>query len=1039
MASCQFAERSVDAIHVHNLFHVNTWAFNVTCLTTYIIKTMLSRAKSIVSIHAQTAANIAMERSHERASAESGQSAGLPRHHSNAATPAANSTPRSQGVHFAAAHELRRERSGLQTQSSDTASTFQWFREDQHAYPTHRTHSTCHAHPSPARPSRLDDDFVLPPSEFGTTRAYGSVPSSYRRLRKARSMFTPGKRASSLHDFDSRGPKTARRLRKANSTVGGSERGFRTGLKRSMSFIRGSSGNLTKAFKKAGSPVRTSEEAVQLAREQFLHDFEQRDHQHHPPSLNPPKIRPEQKAFRRSVRSNRTTDFGDGVKSENQIATGTKPGSRMRSFSSSIRNTVKRVFRKSPSTIDKIPTQQLDASRTHFRDYVGCSTNQSSFDDYCAAERSFSTITARPSLYVPPSFEEGSLEDFDKITSTLKTKRSIDSLHSNNKSRVTSWANSSISDSTAVRNTPIERKRLSIIQEHGSPYQPSSSIGRHLDEVGAYEKPYVNSVHPAAAVDAQRVYSALIKRIDQEQTAMDRAQTPATHADVHESTHASAANGIHTAPSIRAVPSEGTIRPTAPDEHHRQLSLYTSAWNGGQSMTLQQIAQHNENIEKQKSRGSAQHVQSSFFPFSSESKPSTPSPLKLALAARRSNQQSVNEDTGSVIINRTGGNQVHGSHGTSSESVSAYSRTTGGHTAHFGSSQDLFEDLENEQAPSGMATIIPTRISRYSRPTSSATRSDRESTNTTKDLKLWRESKATSLDRRDSRSSTHYRENADINDEAIRANSQCFNGSTQPDHSAKGVGKRPQKHIFREAYVLEGLPSNHRSHPSDASERFPLLDLEQVPRYNTPAPKRSSSLKRTLSADTKRPSTNGMNDENAPLDGSRKPMLPLRNKYSFNSKVGDTPPQSMPGRLHVSNVGRTPQAQKKASFATLKDFKLTPKKENAVGNGTANSQATARSHYTEINDENDKNMARLSRPFDSGAGVGNGGERKVSPTLRSESLRERLQRCASFKSSNIEPATNRGRRMVSNFLWSRRTALGEKKREASGSSSPAFV
>jgi hypothetical protein len=470
-------------------------------------------------IHALTAAHIAVGRANERASIEMRRSAELARCDGNAGRSGNLAKSRSQTLHFSPASELQRQRSILQSQGSSIVTS------------SHNLGTISY--------EDLSHYTAPPPSELGPLDKYGSEPS-YRKLRKARSVVTPRKRTMSMHNMSSCSPSSTRTLQHVKSSLGEAEQGLKLGLKRSMSFLRGSSNNLSKAFKRAESQTKQHDQAIQLAQEQFLNDLEQQ-RLRKKTSFFSTKIGYKQKPLRKTVRSSRTTEFGDGVRSEKQAAYCFKPESKSRSISASVRDKMKRGFGRSVPNRDKFPPQQLDASRPYFRENVDGSCMGSALDQYFVGDND---ATTRGSLYIPSNRECDSLEDLDRMSATLKSAQSMESLHSNSRSHVTSWTNSTTTNSFAARSTPLDRKRLSIIKEDGRPHQPSSSIGRHVGGIEVFRKPLPSQNgfgEPALAVDSHRIYSALVKRIDQEQTDAKSSHDPDTPFDGGANTLSSSA------------------------------------------------------------------------------------------------------------------------------------------------------------------------------------------------------------------------------------------------------------------------------------------------------------------------------------------------------------------------------------------------------------------------------------------------------------------------------------------------------------------
>jgi hypothetical protein len=779
-----------------------------------------------------------------------------------------------------------------------------------------------------------------------------------------------------------------------------------------MSFLKIGSGNLSKSFKRSNSTSEHHDAAVERAREQFMRDVERQRLQPKPLLLSTPKVR-QHKGFRKTVRSSRATEYGDGVKSEHQLA---KSESKIRSFSSSLRDKVKRVLGRSSSKENNMPAQQLDASRTHFRDYLNGTDVNQSHEEYHHPQSS-----SRSSLYVPQ--QEDTLEDLEAITRSLKSARSHDSLRSANRSRLTSWTNSTMTNSIPGRVTPMERKRLSIIQEHGGPHQPSSSIGRHMDEVSATHLPLrlshsnTDFSHP---IDSQRVYSALMKRIDQEQEERGRGRTPtATTWQESSQNFTSSAQSFQTAPTIRQVESVDSIHTLAPDDHHRQFSLHAPSWHIDEQeaeavgKTPQQVAAENEMMEKHRSRITELETQSSFFPFSSENKPTTPSPFKVALDARREQYHTASnsdEENGSVVITRSHVTQGEHTNPFDTRSESQYSRTTSGHLplpmARPNPSQ---HDLLDTDEPPGMATIIPTRVPRYPRPSPSLAQLHKAKSsanvNPGTEWRTWMTSNTSSshvsrtlanLERRNSKSSSantnsHYREPAQIDgdDTSIGPDSARGDGAGRPRASAE-LARRSS--VLVEKAEEEELKDERRN--SMMNERFPLVELKEVSRGNTVAagrPRRSSSVSRIVSEPAEDVKRDGLalvvagavkNDENfrvrdkitrtAAVLGAH----PARGKHSKTSlhERGEEP-VSTPGKM--SHHHQQQQQQPVTKAPTRQRSSVTIRSAYAriasPGAGAADSSGDELPHRP-------RTISRLSRPFDEGGyDDGSGGLMMASP------------------------------------------------------------
>src|SRR5947207_3259334 len=140
-------------------------------------------------IHAIAAAQIAIGRANERAAIEMRRSTELARCDSNAGRPGKLTKTQSQTFTFSPASQLRRQRSILQSKGLDIVSSLH--------QPGVSPHGDLSRYATP------------PPSELAAIDKYGSESSSYRKIRKTKSLITPRKRATSMHNVSSCSPSSA--------------------------------------------------------------------------------------------------------------------------------------------------------------------------------------------------------------------------------------------------------------------------------------------------------------------------------------------------------------------------------------------------------------------------------------------------------------------------------------------------------------------------------------------------------------------------------------------------------------------------------------------------------------------------------------------------------------------------------------------------------------------------------------------------------------------------------------------------------------
>ncbi|PVH86262.1 hypothetical protein DL98DRAFT_567695 [Cadophora sp. DSE1049] len=437
-----------------------------------------------------------------------------------------------------------------------------------------------------------------------------STPSSYRRIRRSKSMFSPLK---APNVFYTNGTPD----RPESSYIGGriaasysqspSTQPKHTALRapKSMSFLRG---------RQDPTQSDRNDTAVQLARDRFFRDAEQQRLREQPSFLFRAKAQKQEKPFRKSVRTSSSNSYGLPIASNNQAIAPKEHGLKdaARKASKTIRNKLKRVFGRSSKDDEPvtIPNQQVSARETHVRQYNG---------DSKAAEEAFTDI---------PHPDEGSLSRVASRVPVIHTATSnqqlrsnagsIKSFESDDKSRVTSWtsagANTIAGPPTKAQLEREQHQRLSIINEVGS-HVPSSSFSRSrlANQFSAYpvvHRPSKSTGHiPAPTVDSARVYSALMKRLDENSP---KAKLEASHKPSVESfgmpsqyIDRSPATIRQVAPSSRNTSSSDTNVPSDREpqfDGFRYAGPYTQRW-----------------VAAEPSRDTQRHADDVFSPKSSSS------------------------------------------------------------------------------------------------------------------------------------------------------------------------------------------------------------------------------------------------------------------------------------------------------------------------------------------------------------------------------------------------------------------------------------
>ncbi|RDW66700.1 hypothetical protein BP5796_09449 [Coleophoma crateriformis] len=351
-----------------------------------------------------------------------------------------------------------------------------------------------------------------------------STPSSYRKIRKSKSMFSP-LRAPSV--FYTNGTPDGQITRDDLLVEPSSQN---SGLKapKSMSFLRGGREHI-----QPGTRQR-HDVAVQIARDKFLHNVEQQRLKAQPSFLfRSRKAREtrEEKSFRKSVRS---SSYGDSITPTNAIPSAKESGLmvKARKASEKIKNKLKKVFGQSRDGI--IPFQQVEASETHVRRYNG--DDDLRHGNFIDIPRPTDEAVSRVASRVPSIHAMNSEQQLRSISGSVQSMRS-ESI-SDDKSRVTSWAttnnNNTISSQSRAHTHAQaqyeadrrEQQRLSIINEHGTHHSSATFSHRPMsNQNSAYpvihsqrsgtssQSHYHAQIQPT--VDSARVYSALMKRLNE--------------------------------------------------------------------------------------------------------------------------------------------------------------------------------------------------------------------------------------------------------------------------------------------------------------------------------------------------------------------------------------------------------------------------------------------------------------------------------------------------------------------------------------------
>jgi hypothetical protein len=791
--------------------------------------------------HAVAAALRAMELANERGSTETTRKSPLSRNNSTASNNTVRASPKPQVVRFVGPRAVQQKSSSNRRKEAASRTSTTEVLDAKTAGVT-------------AIPQIGGD---------GLGDGYNSTPSSYRRLRKAKSMFSPRKRATSAFAGSTPTKSEASHFRGVGRpSFDGAESRVSLRLHRSMSFIRGGGEQLTRVFKRS----QGNDAAIQMARDQFFNQLEQQRLKERPSFIFAPRLRRQQNAFRKTVRTSSTTSFGPAISSShNQTFEADKAeqwSAKNRSLSMSIRNKFKRVFGRGSHT-QVFPAQQMDATRAHFRDYVPTDSgvhqsyeNIPTLDGRSLSRGSYQT----PSIRFAPSNE-----DLRSQAGSIRTMPSRESLSNAPTSRITSWTDST-SGNTINTKIAVERKRLSVIQEHGGPHQPSSSAGRVGDGYSVFRKPLRSQTSTNRLnqqVDTQRVYSALVKRIDE--NSPPKAQ-PGNQTNGNSENHRGSARSQRSGAIIKAIPEElmvdsATVEASSRHSSHQIPITRKPVYSRNPiKLTPQQLAQHNEGTLNLPKQQPLREVRSAFFPFTTEIQTQTPSPFKRSMAAHKGSQLESDEENSVIVRRRVESYQptatVPRRDSSFACSASVYSRSSSGNTPNRDGNGHS-PSHSDKSVERGTAVIISNTPRQVNNIPTTATRPPMHASKSSAEWKTWVDSQMSTLDRQNSIQSrlsearrpptTHYRESAQIDGDDTQV------GRTQ--YAAAGSLVRPgipdgQPHTVSRP----SRPSPPRRVLSGMNDRFPLIETKSLQRMNN-----FRSQDRRPSPD---PGTSAHNDEN---------------------------------------------------------------------------------------------------------------------------------------------------------------------------------
>ena len=667
---------------------------------------MTPSASGTETTHQQalTAANLAFERANERAMARKGPSG-----QDTTSTTNNDGGPklgRRQSVRFTGPTAIASRNRSITRREAPG------YRTSHQTYESPLDHESQNIERSDFSNERALAALAQPIGEFGENDN-ASAPSSYRKLRKAKSMFSPSKAPSAV--FSDGIPNTRRHFHRqslqSSDTHLESLRVPDPRLRKSYSFLRG----VTDRISTSSRQYITTDAAVQLARDQYILQLEQQRLKEQPSFFGLGNRRKSPKAFRRTVRTSSTNSYGSAIASP--LASVESPkvkdfGHKARSLSQTIKKKIKRVFKRSSDTEDTIPVQQIKASHPHYGDYI--LTSDGKEQRYPPVPEPDAELLLRVSSRESVASTSPIRAEKGARPSSIRSAHSDDD-ENTGKSRATSWTDSTAANTISMPQT-LERKRLSIIKEDGGPHQPSSSARQYegtSDGYASFRQPVRQSSagRVNGPVDPKRIFSALQKKIDENnrKAALDDSESGTDSSSGHQkvrppkrtprrttsirkgtrarsnslsrSREASSTNSVLFSPSAMESFNDNFYQ-------HENESLEREYNQQGSSdsrkgLTPQQIAEMNER-EIPLPKRPLHEVKSAFFPPSMHIERSNPSPFRRAMRASGEAEAEPQSPINAGNRPRSEGHPatVTGRlrNGSLTGSVSIYSRSSGGDT-----------------------------------------------------------------------------------------------------------------------------------------------------------------------------------------------------------------------------------------------------------------------------------------------------------------------------------------------------------------------
>lgn len=331
-----------------------------------------------------------------------------------------------------------------------------------------------------------------------------SIPSSYRRLPRPKSMVFPAISRTSI------------------SNSNGSD-GHYTDLRRGLSLrtlrTPGSHNGLMRQYI-SSTPVTQgmTPTTIQMAQEQFLDQIEKRQLKEQTSFLSNDRRQTREKPFRKTLRGSMSYSKSAGITPDNDARSKDQAfRDKARKISETIRNKLSRLFRRSRGYIAPIQGQEAVSAAPVSEDlyeniaYKGV--------NYRVRSHENPMVSSMPTSnnHYPCLFDEQLQSSSASETSSANDKE-------NEESRITSWG-STIVSSTIEQGSQIDVQREKQLQISGNRETHSTTASSHQQTTNKPTLADTSLLRPVARnhqlsnqlstpIDSARVYSALMRRLN---------------------------------------------------------------------------------------------------------------------------------------------------------------------------------------------------------------------------------------------------------------------------------------------------------------------------------------------------------------------------------------------------------------------------------------------------------------------------------------------------------------------------------------------